>query len=155
MIPPLDDRGLLPEGIHTGTWTDVQTMFATNDARRALIGGAKSFSQLRLAPLHPSGLFLAGSTFSDKPHPPDIEATIKVDPAALAPEQILLVMQLQAQHFEIKEHTKVDFYVTLDYPGQNDFSQFFQYVGEKTAAMKGLHEKDKRGLVEVEAWMNP
>lgn len=155
LIPALDDRGLLPEGVHSGTWNDIHASFATNEHRVNLINNAKRFSVGSLSPLFPSQLYLAGSTFSDKPHPPDIEATIKVDPLMLTADQALLVMQLQAAHFDIKAATKVDFYVTLNHPGQNDFSQFFQYIGEKTAAAKGLNEKDKRGLVEVEQWMTP
>lgn len=47
----------------------------------------------------------------------------------------------------------MDFYVTLDLAGHNDFYNFFQYVGPKAARKKkGLHEKDRRGIIEVSPW---
>lgn len=155
MIPALDVRGLLPSGIHSGTWQEVEAGFGFNLHRKDLIASAKSFSFNALKPLHPSPLYLAGSTFSDKDLPPDIEATIRIDPTNLTADQALLALQLQLQttHDDIKKMTKVDFYVTLSVLGAPDFSQFFQYVGEKTALIKGLHEKDKRGVVEVSQWL--
>lgn len=155
LIPALDHRGLLPEGIHSGTWQEITAAFGNNAHRLSLIDGAKSFSFNQLSPLHPSPLFLAGSTLSDKALPSDIEATIRIDPSTLTADQVLIVFKLQTSHQQIKQTTNVDFYVTLDQPGANDFTQFFQYVGDKTAAAKGLLGKDKRGLVEVQAWMTP
>jgi len=155
LIPPLDHRGLLPAGVHSGTWQEVETAFATDQRRTDLIGNAKKFSTTTLAQLHPSPLFLAGSTFSDKGRPKDIEATIKVDPLKLNHAQLVAVFQLQGMHDIIKNATEVDFYVTIDQPGANDFSLFFQYVGEKTALAKNLQPKDKRGVVEVEKWLTP
>lgn len=155
MIPPLDERGLLPSGIHSGSWAEISSAFGHNLHRKGLIESAKVFSISTLCPLHPSPLYLAGSTFSDKAIPSDIEATIKINPTDLTPDQALLAFRLQASHSIIKQETSVDFYVTLDVPGHNDFSVFFQYVGEKTAIAKGLGMKDKRGVVEVEQWTTP
>lgn len=155
MIPPLDDRGLLPKGIHSGTWKNIESAFSVDQRRELLISNAKDFSMGPLSLLHPSPLYLAGSTFSDKIRPGDIEATIKIDPSQLSQQQLMLAFQLQSSHDAIKQATEIDFYVTLDTPGANDFSQFFQYVGEKTAAAKNLQPKDKRGVVEVETWLIP
>lgn len=155
MIPSLDQRGLLPAGVHKGTWNEIESAFATDQRRQLLISNAKSFSLGHLSPLHPSPLYLAGSTFSDKVRPSDIEATIKIDPAQLSHQQLVLMLQLHSNHDAIKQATEIDFYVTLDTPGANDFSTFFQYVGEKTAAAKNLQPKDKRGVVEVETWLTP
>lgn len=155
LIPPLDHRGLLPGGVHSGTWNDIETAFGTDPRRKVLLTSAKAFSSGTLHPLHPAPLFLAGSTFSDKPDPSDIEATIKVDPTGLDPTQVMLLFRLQIEQRKIKADTEVDFYVTIDMPGYNDFTEFFQYVGEKTAAVKHLSAKDKRGVVEVKTWLTP
>lgn len=155
MIPELDDRGLLPAGIHSGTWKEIEAIFQKDHRRQKLINSARNFSSETLNPLHPAPLYLAGSTFSDKPTPGDIEATIKVDPYQLSHEQLKLMIALQTSHDQIKDATEIDFYVTLDVPGNNDFSQFFQYVGEKTATLKNLEPKDKRGIVEVKTWLIP
>lgn len=155
MIPPLDERGLLPVGIHQASWTELFDHFA-NDARRiSLLSKAKTFALAELAPQLPMcRLILAGSTFSDKPNPGDIESTIIVSLNGLEPSKFVTAILLQARHDEIKELHEVDFYVSLDAPGANDFSQFFQYVGEKTAAVKHLEPKDKRGIVEVMQWIH-
>ena len=155
MIPPLDHRGLLPAGVHLGTWKEIKAAFGTDPRREDLIGNAEKLSSTTLAQLHPSPLFLAGSTFSDKGRPNDIEATIKVDPKKLSQAQLVAVLQLQGMHDIIKNAMEVDFYVTIEQPGANDFSLFFQYVGEKTALAKNLQPKDKRGVVEVETWLTP
>jgi hypothetical protein len=155
LIPPLDNRGLLPDGIHSGTWQQIEQAFSTDARREQLIANAKNFSLGVLSLLNPSPLYLAGSTFSDLPRPNDIEATIKCDPNKLDAAQLRLMLQLSSQHSQIKNATEVDFYVTLDVPGQNDFTEFFRYVGEKTAMKKNLKPKDKRGVVEVDQWMLP
>jgi len=155
LIPSLDNRGLLPPGIHLGTWKQVETAFATDPRRQSLIGNAKSFSLSTINSLYPSPLFLAGSTFSDKGYPNDIEATIKIDPNGLNKAQLVTLFQLQSMHSFIKNNMEIDFYVTIDKPGANDFSVFFQYVGEKTAIAKNLQPKDMRGVVEVDKWTTP
>ena len=155
MIPELDDRGLLPAGVHSGTWHDIEAAFSKDNRRQKLINSARNFSCSTLTPLFPAPLYLAGSTFSDKPNPGDIEATIKVDPYQLSHDQLKLMIALQTSHDKIKDATEIDFYVTLDTPDNNDFSQFFQYVGEKTAIIKNLEPKDKRGIVEVKTWITP
>lgn len=155
MIPELDNRGLLAAGVHSGTWSEIEAVFGVDTRRMKLLSSAKSFACSKLDALYPAPLFLAGSTFSDKRHPSDIEATLKVSPKNLTHSQLVLMIDLQSSHFEIKEQTEVDFYVTLDVPGKNDFSEFFQYVGEKTAIAKNLQPKDKRGVVEVDSWLIP
>jgi hypothetical protein len=155
LIPALDNRGLLPPGVHSGTWKDVEATFGTDKRRKGLIGNAKKLSFSTFAVLFPSPLILAGSTFSDKDNPKDIEATIRVDPGNVTKDQLVAAFKIHAMHDFIKQATDVDFYVTMVTPGQNDFSLFFQYVGEKTAVLKNLKPKDKRGVVEVEKWMTP
>lgn len=155
MIPSLDNRGLLPPGVHSSTWQEVEASFGTDNRRKELIGNAKKLSCSTLSILFPAPLILAGSTFSDKDRPKDIEATIKVDPKNVTKDQLVAAFQIQAMHDLIKEATDVDFYVTMVTPGQNDLSLYFQYVGEKTAVLKNLKPKDKRGVVEVQKWLTP
>ncbi len=159
MIPTLDHRGLLPAGIHSATWDEVADIFATNVHRVTLISGARNFSRNELSVLFPAPLFLAGSTFSDKVRPADIEATIKVDPKNLTVDQTMKVFELQASHSRIKTSHNIDFYVTLAMEIEHfkamDYTVFFQYVGEKSASAKGLSSKDMRGIIEVEEWHHP
>ncbi|MFM0506660.1 hypothetical protein P0D80_03580 [Paraburkholderia sp. RL17-373-BIF-A] len=119
-----------------------------------LIANARAFALAELAPLFPTcPLYLAGSTFSDKPYPGDIEACITVSLPELQQQNGLVnALGLQVRHDSIKAQYEVDFYVSFGMPGAPDFSAFFQYVGEKTATMKHLAEKDKRGIIEVTQW---
>jgi hypothetical protein len=53
---------------------------------------------------------------------------------------------------QIKTDYRVDFCPNL--PGNNDFSSYFQYVGEKTATIKGLKATDRKGVLRIQAWAN-
>lgn len=153
MIPALDSRGLLPVGKHASTWVELQTYFSGDQRRLDLIVNAKRFAlDILRHDFAGSPLFLAGSTFSDKSYPGDIEMTITVGLVQLIGGKLRQATDLQSKHNDIKATYEVDFYVSLGLPGANDFSEFFQYVGEKTAAVKHLHSKDKRGIIEVKKW---
>jgi hypothetical protein len=155
MIPPLDARGLLPPGIHRAPLDDVPARFCTNAHRwmlwdAALEGIGQLCEQVERHPGPRPTLTLAGSFFSDKPLPADIEATMTCPDGT--PPAVCWAWALYAmgEHQRLKREHKLDFYPSL--PGQNDFRAFFQYVGPKTAADKGIQEKDLRGVIEVLRW---
>ncbi|WP_155774277.1 DUF6932 family protein [Burkholderia pseudomultivorans] len=156
MIPPFDMRGLLPAGIHSATWAEVSSYFVHDVRRTTLLSNAREFALTHLRPQFPMcPLFLAGSTFSDKPYPNDIEACLTIKRAELQlPDGWQKAFNLSGQHDSIKARYEVDFYLSIEQPGANDFSQFFQYVGDKTAAIKHLQAKDKRGIIEVTQWIH-
>lgn len=148
-IPPLDSRGLLPEGTHLATLKEVQHHFANTLYRQDLWRGFLLFVDNELSPkglLAP--LVIAGSFLSDKQSPSDIEVLLKLEEAP--PAQISAGVLLYLEHDKLKEKYRVDYYPGLK--GQNDFSAFFQYVGPKTAQQKGLGIEDKRGIIKVEQW---
>ncbi|QQE86941.1 DUF6932 family protein [Azotobacter chroococcum] len=152
-IPPIDDRGLLPGGCHPGTFREIEQRFLFNQYRNQLYWQVRVFfdSELRSKA---SGLRLivGGSFFSDKEEPADIEATVYL-PAPMITEHLpLMKLQSIPEHNRIKADHRADFYVSLMVEGCNDLGLFFQYVGPKTANAKGLHEKDARGVIEVQSW---
>lgn len=155
MIPPLDERGLLPPGQHVAHLEDIPRQFCTNVYRwrlwdDVLAGLGVLCEQVHAQPCPPPVLVLGGSFFSDKPQPQDIEATLVFDaatPGAVCWWWILQQTQLQPT---LKGRCRLDFYPTL--PGHNDFVAFFQYVGPKTAEAKGLGDKDVRGVLQVLTW---
>jgi hypothetical protein len=150
-IPPLNEHGLLPAGIHAAGWGDIEAAFLTNVYREKLYRTAKSFFDNELPPSAAGlDLIVGGSFLSDKGAPDDIEATLYV-PAQLEFQSVLGFGTEQA-HNRIKQEYRVDFYITLLVPGCNDLGLFFQYVGPKTAAAKGLREKDLRGVIKVVSW---
>lgn len=150
-LPPLDHRGLLPKGEHPCRFSDIEQIFLHTPYRSALYTSVRSFIDGPLKTAAPGlRLFLGGSFFSDKPLPADIEATVYLPVAP--PDRFSAVMGLFALHDHYKTANRVDFFPSLQMPGQNDFVKFFQYVGPKTASAKGLDERAGRGVVEVIQW---
>jgi hypothetical protein len=150
-LPILDHRGLLPKGEHPCRFSEIEQIFLHTPYRSDLYANVRSFID---GPLKTSGsglrLFLGGSFFSDKPQPADIEATVYLP--AVPPARFAAVMGLFALHDHYKATNQVDFFPSIQMPGQNDFVKFFQYVGPKTASTKGLDERAGRGVVEVVQW---
>ncbi|MGS1072391.1 DUF6932 family protein [Burkholderia glumae] len=155
MIPPFDQRGLLPPGKHLASWSEVFAYFSRDARRCFLVDNARNFALNDLAPKFSAGpLYLAGSTFSDKPYPNDIEVTMPLGVHQMSPTSMVDAVNFRINHDAIKARYEVDFYLYLDVQGAPDFSEFFQYVGDKTAAIKHLQSKDKRGIIEVSQWIH-
>jgi hypothetical protein len=147
-IPPLDRRGLLPEGIYEASIDDVKARFATSDYRIALFNDFLLFINNEVGSLN-IPTFMAGSFLSDKLLPNDIEITMYVTLDDLKSLDGKKILQLgsKSEHDRFKLKYRIDFYISLE--GANDFTLFFQYVGEKTANAKGIDTKDKRGIIRV------
>jgi len=155
MIPPLDSRGLLPAGLHFTELEQIPLAFCGNEHRwrlwdDALAGLDVLCPIVQAHPAHRPVLVLAGSFFSDKALPADIEATLVFPPDSPAELCWFWAVQSSAVHAKLKTDYRLDFYPSL--PGQNDFSRFFQYVGPKTAAAKGLNPTDPRGALRLLQW---
>ncbi|MCF5548850.1 MULTISPECIES: DUF6932 family protein [Pseudomonas] len=150
-LPTLDHRGLLPIGEHICRFAEIEQMFLHSTHRASLYSSVRGFID---GPLKSRGqglrLFLGGSFFSDKQQPEDIEATVYLP--VVPPDRFAAVMELFALRDQFKRKHRVDFFPSIQMPGQNDFVRFFQYVGPKTASAKGLDERAGRGVVEVVEW---
>ncbi len=73
MIPPLDDDGYLPPGIHEATLSEIEGRFAHTLIRRRLFQGLRRLAKA----LKGAGcrtLYLDGSFVTDKPDPGDYDA---------------------------------------------------------------------------------
>ena len=88
MIPSCDaSTGYLPPGVHTASWAEVATRFATNGHRSQLIAGLLN-ALTSLAGAGCRSVLLNGSFVSDKPLPNDYDGawdTYGVDPSLLDP----------------------------------------------------------------------
>lgn len=158
MIPPMDERGLLPPGCHTcQDWAELAEKFAFNPYRQHLLGQAMQFVQQRLTPLAQGlKLLVAGSYLSDKAQPGDVEMLVFVPLSNISQHQSLLdLFGKEGGKGTIWTTHRVDFYVHIEGLGGNNLALFFQYVGEKTAVDKGLEAKDKRGTLEIASWTLP
>lgn len=150
-IPPLDSRGLLPPGKHTTNLNDFRSAFAHNPRRDALYCKFEAFVKQEMLPIATGyPLVIGGSYLTDKPYPGDVEATLIIEPIQLGKNQklILMLSNINELHSTFKKEYEVDFYPSIVGAG-NRFDAFFQYVGPKTASMKGLDPKDTRGVLEV------
>lgn len=87
MIPDFDERGLLPEGIYTATWEEIEKRFGWNRHRRHLLQGlSEALPLLKAAGVR--RLFINGSFVTAKQRPNDIDCCWDisgVDPDALDP----------------------------------------------------------------------
>ncbi len=87
MIPPFEQNGNLPPGIHEATWEEVVARFGTNDHRRNLLDGLR----LAIKALQQVGcttVYLNGSFVTTKELPNDYDGTWEmrgVDMARLDP----------------------------------------------------------------------
>lgn len=153
-LPDIDKRGFLPEGCHKASWDEVRKAFCISGHRRNLMREFHRFIEAELRPVGSGlSLIIGGSFISDKVTPGDIESSIFIPNAELPMRGGLVRMGSPSENARIKATYGMDFYVTLDLAGHNDFYNFFQYVGPKAAGKKkGLNEKDRRGIIEVSPW---
>jgi hypothetical protein len=88
MIPPLDPlTGYLPPGVHSASWAEVLSRFASNSHRVRLINGLRE-ALLNLAAAGCRSAILDGSFVSNKELPNDYDAaynTVGVDPLQMDP----------------------------------------------------------------------
>lgn len=152
-IPQLDEHGLLPSGIYPCRLADAERRFST-DAHRAalwnnLLDVLRQLHHLDLA--YP--IYLAGGYFSDKASPEDIDLVHDLRQAC-GYNQYRGWRLFMHERERIHKNHNIDYCVNL--PGGNDFSSFFQYIGPKSAALTGLHEKHKRGVLRIESriWLD-
>jgi hypothetical protein len=73
MMPEFDERGNLPPGIHSATWTEIVTRYATNTRRRELLDGLlDALRSLKSAGC--AAAYLDGSLVTAREHPGDFDA---------------------------------------------------------------------------------
>lgn len=149
-IPTLNHLGLLPGGVHVCTLSDIKENLCWNAHRANVWDGCLRF----LDWIRPQGMgtvpiYIDGSFVTDKEIPGDVDVVLD-----LVDAHDLMRMQGLLWFFEkrplFKEEFCVDYCINL--PGENDFSHFFQYVGVKTASIKGLQPNDMKGILRVEQW---
>lgn len=156
MIPPLDERGLLPAGLHQADdWVEVETRFAINDHRQMLLANMLDFIGAELQYVAAGlELVIGGSYLTSKPVPGDIDCTVLIPVDQIAARGAALqLLVVDGAKGRIYKDYKVEAYPTLQAPGANDFSVFFQYVGEKSAVLHNCAATDLRGAVKVTSWM--
>jgi hypothetical protein len=157
-LPGLDRRGFLPSGVHTASLRDIEAVFATNAHREILFRQFIDFLNTELKPVATGlELVVSGSFLSDKSVPGDIDCAVTMSIGQLASRPKLLALlndgrDNQGRRGRIWDTWRVDIWPNIRAPGFNDFTAFFQYVGEKSSSLKNLNATDLRGIVRVERW---
>lgn len=156
MIPALDARGLLPPGIHDAAdWCAFGAAFATNDHRRRLLDNMLCWIERELQHVAAGlELVVGGSFLTSKLAPGDIDCTVifGVDELSARGAAFGLLVRDGAKG-RIWQTYGVEAYPTLRWPGANDFSAYFQYVGDKSAVLHRCAPTDLRGVIRVASWL--
>lgn len=148
-IPPLDNHGLLPQGICDCSLTEIQDAFCQNPHRQSLFDGLMNFLNTEWYPHDIAApIFIDGSFVRGKPSPEDIDLVLDV--TGRSDRDILISMKLCSRRNELKTNYKVDVWMKHpDFP--NDLASFFQYIGEKAAAELRLKPKHLKGILRIQS----
>jgi hypothetical protein len=153
VIPALDHRGLLPVGIHCCTLEQLELVFGGTLRRQQLVESLVKCTHLMHGAELAGDLIVNGSFVTDKLNPGDVELCLDVSRASVK-------VQANALLFHVQNHAKLDRMGVDWYPNlpesedglQRDFTRYFQYVGEKSAAMKRLDPRDLKGILKLAKW---
>lgn len=152
MIPLLDTRGLLPVGIHSATIDEINASHLCDSAYRAeIFSSLLKFMRIELLPACVDFYIdIGGSFVTDKPIPTDIDVTLRIPILSIADaaQTMQSLGNIAGRQWVYNEY-RVDFYFTLEGCG-NDFSAFFQYVGDKTGAQKQLPSTELKGILRIQ-----
>jgi hypothetical protein len=142
MLPPLNEHGLLPEGIHDGTFEEVETCFALfqqSDRRPLLWAKFREFFRLAKASRLVDELLLDGSFVTAKPDPNDIDFVVDVSAthdfaADLSPDEYNLLSKRRVR-------LRFGFDIVLARAGTDDVTEtadFFQQIRGQPHLRKGI-----------------
>jgi hypothetical protein len=146
MIPEFDDRGNLPPGIHSATWTEIVTRYAISTRRRELLDGLlDALHSLKAAGC--TSAYLDGSFVTAKEHPDDFDACWEaagVAPSRLDPELLDFSDERSAQ--KTRYGGEIFPAETTAEPSGTAFLDFFQR-DRTTKQPKGIIAIDLTGLL--------
>lgn len=145
-IPDFDQYGLLPVGIHQCSIKEVEARFGWNTHRKRLVGLLGNFLLQEVRTKFVQPFYVNGSFVTDKEEPNDVDVVLDMRLATDGEKWRALVL-MQSRQEQFRQQYCVDFWINL--PAQNEFSDFFQYVGTKTARFKGLNPRHRKGILRV------
>lgn len=149
-LPAFGRYGMLPAGVHPVSLATVRAVLGFNARREQLCDSLDRC----LALMHQAGLsgtvHVDGSFVTDKPAPQDMEITLDVRDQSDTQQGLTLLFYVQ-QH-AVLQRMGIDWYPTLSDNAGSDFTKFFQYAGEKTAAVQRCHPKDPKGILKLTKW---
>jgi hypothetical protein len=145
-IPDLDEHGLLPVGAHDCSAEEIAGRFGWNPHRLDLTRRFSDCLVREVRSRFSEPVYVNGSFVTDKETPEDVDAVLDVRRATDS-RQLRAIKFMAAERDRLRRQYSVDFWVNL--PGANDFSDFFQYLGVKTARYKGLDAMHRKGILRI------
>ena len=143
MIPPFDDSGNLPPGVHEATWDEFADRFGITPQRRALLAGLYSALQV-LQSAGCRAVYIDGSFVTNKLVPNDFDACWDIE--GVDPDQLDPVLLT----FDDRRAAQKAKYLGELFPAQlteggsgGSFLEFFQ-VDKETGNPKGIVALDLR-----------
>jgi len=150
-LPPLDERGCLPEGIHDCPFGELQKRFAINPQRERLWEQFRMFTLWAVSTNKFSYIYVGGGYISSRSDPRDMDVILQTKepfgPDSLRALEPFFSLGLNkiSQVFSVHLH----FYLH-GFPGAIDFRSFFQYLSpEETKRFDGMG--NKKGIVRMDA----
>lgn len=143
MLPPHDDNGLLPPGVHWAEWDEILDRFGATRWRRELLSGLyRAAIALKVAGC--TTLYVDGSFITTKEHPGDFDGCwdpTHVQPARLDPVLLMFASPRAAQKAKFLGEL---FPSTAAADSRSTFFNFFQATRDDVP--KGIVALDLRGL---------
>jgi hypothetical protein len=145
-IPIFNSHGLLPQGIHDCTVSEIEERLTWNLHRTELFLKFKKCLENEVEPRFPNPVFFDGSYVTNKEYPEDIDIVLDLRQSSMQQQLEGLIYMQESQDFLMNQYN-VHFWINL--ACQNDFSAFFQYVGVKTAKLRGLSPSHLKGILRL------
>lgn len=145
-IPSFDSYGLLPQGIHNCTVNEIEERLTWNLHRADLFSKFKDCLANEIEPRFLNPVFFDGSYVTSKEYPEDIDIVLDLRQSP-GPQQLEGLIYMQESQASLMDQYNVHFWINL--ASLNDFSAFFQYVGVKTARLKGLRPSHLKGILRL------
>ena len=142
LIPPFDNRGMLPSGLYDASLEEIRRILGFNDRRKTLVSGLERYLQVWDRHQVLESAIVDGSFVTDKVEPCDIDLLVVPKPEAMYSQIFVdLVHQLCDDRNETKEMFGCEAFPVSgsDSANYRDWLRFF------SEDRKG----DIRGLVKV------
>ncbi len=145
MLPPFDNRGNLPPGVHSASWQEFVERFGTTQRRRYLLEGL----QAALAMLKSAGcrfVYLNGSFVTAKPRPRDYDGCWDTEGVSLDRLDSVFLTFANSRAAQKARYRGEFFPAQLTEGGSGStFLDFFQ-TDRDTGQRKGIVLLDLRGF---------
>ena len=143
MLPPFDQRGNLPPGIHRATWQEIVDRFGTTARRQELLAGLRDALEALAAAGCPA-VYLGGSFVTSKEDPEDYDGCWEIDGVdAEALDPFLLLPELRAMQ---RARYRGDLFPVRVIAGvsRSGMLEFFQR--DRDGRVKGIVALDPRSI---------